>query len=147
MLDGERAQDARYGDHVAVGVPCTGVWRGAQRHRPPGWVPGRHRGGRHRADIQRGEVEGDQGKEQFGDGARGAGGGWGEARRLLAGQGEEGLQRCCQICPTNSDLKLIKSIELELRSVNLPEGDSTCTNLYLYCTWSVAGAYLVFWVT
>jgi len=47
----------------------------------------------------------------------------------------------------NSDLKLIKSIKLELRSVNLPEGDSTCTNLYLYCTWGVAGAYLVFWVT
>ena len=47
----------------------------------------------------------------------------------------------------NSDLKLIKSIKLELRSVNLPEGDGTCTNLYLYCTWSVAGAYLVFWVT
>ena len=47
----------------------------------------------------------------------------------------------------NSDLKLIKSIKLELYSVNLPEGDSTCTNLYLYCTWGVAGAYLVFWVT
>jgi len=54
-----------------------------------------------------------------------------------------------RLCRTNSDLKLIKSIKLELRSVNLPEGDSTCTwtNLYLYCTCGVAGAYLVLWVT